>query len=492
MMRCIQFRVSLALMVLVALLAPGCGSGGGSTSSAPGAGTGAGGGGQAATVVLQSTLASRDARTAVPAEVTHIRVTGLDSSGRILYGPTVYPKAASITILDVPLAVTSLGFEYLSMGADGLLTGTYRQSVILLAGTTLLIQDPPITPVSVTALAVSPSAVTLIAGAKKQFLATASLSNGTAQDATRLVTWTPSDPTVALVSLFGQAETQKAGQVDINARLGAIQSRGVLTVSPAVATALRVAPPDARLAVGWIEDLHAFAVLSDNTQVDLTQTVQWSSSNPARATVDQRGHVSGVTPGPVTIQAVYGALSTTATITVTTSTLISIEVDNPQTDEPLVVGQQLQLEAVGVFSDGSTVDVTDEVLWASTVPGVATVDVSGVALATGGGESDITASLGIVTSQPVSLVVEAAIVNIVISPNNPILGVGVQQPFTAMGVNADGSETDVTNQVTWVSSDPTVASFSGTGLLTTHAPGVVFVRAVLGSEDGRTEVQVNL
>lgn len=482
--------VLLALLVLAGLLLPGCGSGSGSTSGS-GAGVGMGGVAQTATVVLQSSLATRDARTPIPADVTHIRVSGMDRTGSVLYGPVVHPKAATITLLEVPVAVTFLQLDYLSMGADGLLTGTSRQGVTLLPGTTLVIQDPPITAVSVTAVAVSPSAVTLIGGAKRQFLATASLSNRTAQDVTRLATWTSSDPTVALVSLFGLAETQKVGQVDISAEISGVRARGVLTVTPAVATDLRITPPDSRLAVGWVADLHALATLSDQTQVDLTQTAQWSSSNPAVATVDQGGHVSGVAPGPVTIRAISGALSATATLTITTSTITAIEVQNPQADQPLVVGQQLQLEAVGVFSDGSTVDVTDEVLWTSTTPGVATIDASGVALAVGAGETEITASLGVVTSAPSPLVVEAEIVNIIISPNNPTMQVGGQQRFTATGIHADGSESDVTGQVTWVSSDPTLASFGGSGLLTAHAAGTVFVRAVLGSEDGRTEVLVN-
>jgi serine protease len=55
-------------------------------------------------------------------------------------------------------------------------------------------------------------------------------------------------------------------------------------------------------------------------------------------------------------------------------------------------GAAIQLTATGTFSDNSTADLTGQVTWSSTAPGVATVSVSGLVNATGVGSATITAT----------------------------------------------------------------------------------------------------
>jgi hypothetical protein len=75
----------------------------------------------------------------------------------------------------------------------------------------------------------------------------------------------------------------------------------------------------------------------------------------------------------------------------------------------------------------------------------------------------------------------ATLSSITISPTAPSnLPVGVAQTFVAYGTYSDGfSGVDISSQVTWISSDPTVATISSTGLATAIAVGSTNITAVL-------------
>lgn len=62
-----------------------------------------------------------------------------------------------------------------------------------------------------------------------------------------------------------------------------------------------------------------------------------------------------------------------------------------------------------------------------------------------------------------------------VSPEN--FEVGSTQQFTAMGTYSDDSNADITSQVTWVSSDTSIATISEAGLATGVAAGVTDITA---------------
>src|SRR5271157_1504536 len=69
--------------------------------------------------------------------------------------------------------------------------------------------------------------------------------------------------------------------------------------------------------------------------------------------------------------------------------------------------------------------------------------------------------------------VAATLSSITIAPASPSnLPVGIPQVFIASGTYSDGrSGVDISSQVTWTSSDPTIATISATGLATDVAVG---------------------
>jgi trimeric autotransporter adhesin len=71
--------------------------------------------------------------------------------------------------------------------------------------------------------------------------------------------------------------------------------------------------------------------------------------------------------------------------------------------------------------------------------------------------------------------------SIQISPSKASISVGQNQQFTATGHYSDGSSKDITNSVTWASSNTGVATISGSGLATSHSTGSATISAVSGS-----------
>jgi hypothetical protein len=105
---------------------------------------------------------------------------------------------------------------------------------------------------------------------------------------------------------------------------------------------------------------------------------------------------TGVAAGSVTVTAsISGQAPATTTLTVTNATVQSITVNPPN---PTVgLGSSQQFAASGLFSDGSTQDITNVVKWTSSTPTVAVVNQSGVAASASHGTTNINAALSGIT-----------------------------------------------------------------------------------------------
>jgi uncharacterized protein YjdB len=182
------------------------------------------------------------------------------------------------------------------------------------------------------------------------------------------------------------------------------------------------------------------------------------------------------------------------TITTTTTTLSSIAV-TPASLTSLVVGSTQQFIATGTYSDGSTIDISSQVTWASDATGTATISSTGLATGVAAGTTNITAILDGITTPPISLAVvapastttttptttsAATLSSIAVAPASPAsLAVGSTQAFTASGTYSDGSKADITSKVTWASDTTVTATISSTGLATGVAAGNANITAAL-------------
>ena len=156
----------------------------------------------------------------------------------------------------------------------------------------------------------------------------------------------------------------------------------------------------------------------------------------------------------------------------------------------IVQGQTQQFTATGLFSDGTSQNLTNELTWAVSAVSGSAASLSSTGLATGltPGVSTITATtplsllagLGLLSplsSATSTLTVLPLLQSFTISPSTMSLLPGMTQQLSATGLFSDGSVQDITNSLSWTSSLPSVASVSDTGLVTGLVPGVDTITA---------------
>jgi hypothetical protein len=80
--------------------------------------------------------------------------------------------------------------------------------------------------------------------------------------------------------------------------------------------------------------------------------------------------------------------------------------------------------------------------------------------------------------------------SIAVTPANATLAGGATQQYTATGTYSDSSTQNLTNQVTWASSNTAAATISAAGLATAVAAGSTTISATLGSVSGGTGLTV--
>jgi len=360
-----------------------------------------------------------------------------------------------------------------------------------------------VTAATVTRIDITPAQPILQRGVTQRFQATATYSDGTTGDVTSQATWASSNTTVATVTASSTSVLVRAlaaGSTTISATLGTITGSTSVTVTTPTLLSIVLAPATWSPNVGAAQNFTATGTYSDNTTADVTLSATWSSTNAAAASVSnaagQKGQATALAVGTGQVQATLSGVTGSATFTVSASPLTSIAVTpNPLS---LVLGLNASLVATGTYQNGTTQILTTQVAWAVTDPSIASVSnaaatagrVSGIAV----GATTVTATLsGIVGKTTVNIMV-AKLVSIAVAPATAAVTAGAKQPFTATGTYDNGATPDITTQVTWSSSDITVAQVSNAagsnGLATSLVAGTSTITATMTGVSGAATLTV--
>jgi 6-phosphogluconolactonase (cycloisomerase 2 family) len=147
----------------------------------------------------------------------------------------------------------------------------------------------------------------------------------------------------------------------------------------------------------------------------------------------------------------------------------------------------LQYASTALYSDGSTKDVSSTATWSSSSTSVATISTTGLATGIALGTTNIGATFNGVSATSEPLLVDQ-LNSITLNPLTANVGIGASQPFVAIGnftFAAGGSSAlDVSSQVTWASTNKSVATIDSTGNATAVATGSTTITAT--SCDGIT------
>jgi len=254
-----------------------------------------------------------------------------------------------------------------------------------------------VTSATLASIAVTPANTSIPKGASLQLAATGTFSDGTTQDITHAVSWTSSNTSIAAINpVSGIALGLLAGTANITASLGSITSPAVpLNITSATLQSISVTPATPSIALGTTQQFTATGTYSDLSTANITTSVTWSSSVPATASIGAgTGLAHGLAAGTTQISATLGsAVSASIPLKVTTATLKSIAV-TPATSS-IGLNATQQFSAIGTYSDGTTQDISGNVLWSSSNTSAATINASsGLATGVGAGTAQITAAQG--------------------------------------------------------------------------------------------------
>ena len=246
-------------------------------------------------------------------------------------------------------------------------------------------------------------------------------------------------------------------------------------------SSIQISPNSTAIATGATQQFSATAHMSDGSTKDVTGSVQWASSDTSVATINAGGRATAGAPGVATITATSGVVKASATLTVSSAAanLSSIVITPANPTVPVNTAQQLT--ATGNYSDGSSADITGLVTWGSNSNSIAMVSTSGLLTGKSAGTTGISATLGTVSGTTQATVSAPTVVSIAVTPVGLTLAIGINQQYVATATYSDGSSADLTNGVTWSSSDTNTATINSSGLATTVAAGQVTITATLGA-----------
>lgn len=392
------------------------------------------------------------------------------------------------------------------------LKGVAAGDVVVTATVNGISASIPITvsPATISSVVVTPVAPSVAKGMSQQFAATGTFWDGATsitQDITFDSAWSSSDETVAKITTGvinnGLATTFAMGSATISAAFDTLSGSTDLTVTKPLLQTITVSPTSPTLLSLSNKTFTAMGTYSDNTSVDISSSVTWSSSNTTIATISSSGgKATTVIPGSTTIAAALDGITGVAPLTVTGGTLSSIAVTAAST---LAKDTSARIKAVGTFSNNSnntTRDITGMVTWTVADSTRATVTSAGGnlawlnAVATTAG-TKITASASGKDGTATLAVTPATLSSIAVTaPSGSTAIAGTSVPLVVTATFNDNSSQDVTALTGWASNDMTKATVdksmltTGTGRVTGLAAGTTTIQADYGVKTDTASVTV--
>jgi uncharacterized protein YjdB len=380
------------------------------------------------------------------------------------------------------------------VSATGVITGVKAGGPIAVtatsegkSGSTMLTVTPKPGPANpVATIIVQPNPATVFIG---QMLA---LSD-TLKDASgniltgRFVAWASSNTSIATVNLNTGVVTGIApgGPIAITATSEGKDGSTMITV-PAPVAAVIVEPTSATLPVG--QSLALTDTLKDaNGNVVVAPAVSWTSANTSVATVNANtGVVTTLAPGaPMAITATSEGISGSMTLTVTGPLTTVVVAPNPSS---VGLGQTNALS--DTLKDAAGNVLTGHlVTWSTADRTIATVSNSGVVTGVAfGGPIAITATSG-GQSGSTMLTVGPPVATIILEPASASIFFNQTLALSDTLKDANGNIL-IGREVTWTSSDTTVAGVTATGVVRPGRVGTVTITATSEGQSGTATVTI--
>ncbi len=183
-----------------------------------------------------------------------------------------------------------------------------------------------------------------------------------------------------------------------------------------------------------------------------------------------------------------GGPADTAAVTVTLAPVVTVAMSPAAAS--VAVGGMVQLAATPQDVGGNAL-AGRVVTWASTSPGVATVNGSGVVTGVAAGAATVTAACEGQSGTAAITVTVVPVASVAVSPASATLTVGQTVQLVATPKDANGNPL-TGRTVTWATSNATVATLSGSGLVTGAVAGTTTITASSEGQNGTAAITVTV
>ncbi len=313
----------------------------------------------------------------------------------------------------------------------------------------------------------------LAMGSSLQLSVTAIYDNGGRIDVTPLASFESSSPSVAFVDGNGLLQALSHGNTEITVEYSGFSSIVNVEVLDAELIDLWIVQDDFSLEPGETEQLTVMGRYSDGTEDDL------SSSSKATVyyldpvgilSISPDGLVTALAAGRAVVSARNSGLQAQVAITVTGQQITDFWMEPAQLT--LSPGDEAAMVTWVRYSQGGTQDVTQQSMFSTDDPAIATVSALGLVHARTQGTTQIRARYGDWSDMSVVEVKSnPELVSIEVSPDFVDLMPGESLPLTVLARYSDGSSEDITSNAGYASSDPSVVTVSDLGVLSAVSPG---------------------
>ncbi|MCD1416900.1 Ig-like domain-containing protein [Vibrio parahaemolyticus] len=331
------------------------------------------------------------------------------------------------------------------------------------------------------------SALSIPKGRRQGFVAIGTFDDGSQEYVTNDVIWDSGTPSVASINSSGGAKGLSVGHTNISANITTLDGRTLnsnkidLEVTDAELVNFWLTPSRQSLPLGATGNITATGLYTDGSSTSLSDVVSWSTTPTGIASIDTSlvgtthpaADVHADSEGEARIMATYKGMTSlnTAQVTVTEKIVKQVQLsiqDSSSSKIKMAVGQRKKLKAVAVYSDASTLNVTEDpnTIWESgddtiaafTNPTGFPYRIEGISE----GETTATATYDGVNSNVMPVIVSPAKVkSIQVTPPSISIPKGERYDhLIATATMTDGSSTDITADATWDSTNTGVATVS--------------------------------
>jgi len=382
-----------------------------------------------------------------------------------------------------------------SVDGDGVVTAVDEGSATVSAvyGDYTATLDVTVSKAQLAKVSIFPRDLSIPKNLSQQLVANGTYSDGSIFDISNQVAWESSEPSTASVVANGVVTAWELGSATVTAYLGTIQDSTTVEGGAATLIEIDVSEPQATLPLGRETQLNVIGILSDNTKIDISTSVDWSCSDDNIATVAADGLVTSKAVGRVTVVASLSGITRSVDLDVSDEVLTTLQITPNEIALP--AGADIQVSATGVYSNGTIKDLTSDVTWQTSDVDTATVsnadERAGLVTANAVGVTTLTAYLDEAQVSADITVNSAVLNNISIAPAGAEIPLGNYQTFTATGYFSDGSTQDVTDHVQWRSSNTGIAnSTDEVNVFTSYTAGASKITGNLDNVYAFTELTV--